>query len=447
MTWSLRRRLTAAAVVSAALLLTVIGTIGLTEYWRRSNVERVQDLDFAPDRISIELSDAVIRGGTIPSGSDEFIALFDADGALIASSANIDRSRIESYAATELEVVSLEESDIFYDSIEMNGHWDVAAVPCIDATRCDSIVVGRRSVPWSSFVWRRLWWSLGLLAAVCAMVGLGASWLVGRSLRPVDRMRRELDDITDADTSRRLDVPATGDELASLATSMNSTVGRLAAALAAQRQFVSDSAHELRSPLAGLRATLELASTDPSRSAVAVPEAIAQVDRTTALIDDLLELARRDAGFSAPLRLADIDDLVRIELRECGMRWPAVRIERGSIDAVQVLADAGAISRVIRNLVDNAAVHCVATVAVALSAADDSWTLTVDDDGPGIAVTDRQVVFERFRRLDESRSRRTGGTGLGLAIVAGIVRSHRGTVHVEESPSLGGARFVVTVWK
>jgi signal transduction histidine kinase len=445
MNWSLRRRLTAAAVVSAALLVTVIGVAGLTETWRRSNIEREQDLEFVPDRIGIELTGEEINTGMLASTTDEFVALFDADGALIAASANIDRALVESFAKNELEVATLSESDIYFGSLDANGHWEVAAVSCTDQTRCGSIVVGRRRVPWSSFIWRRLPWGLGLLGMVCILVGLGANWLVSRSLRPVERMRRELDEITGADT-RRIDVPPTGDELASLATSMNSTVDRLAAAIAAQRQFVSDSAHELRSPLAGLRATLELADADPSRAARAIPEAITQVDRTTALIDDLLELARSDAGFGAPLRLTDIDDLLRNELRDLTLRRPEVRIDRRKIDPVQVLADSGGISRMIRNLLDNAAAHCETTVSVGLGADADSWTLTVDDDGGGIPVDEREVVFERFRRLDESRSRHTGGTGLGLAIVAGIVRAHRGTVRVEES-NLGGARFVVTVWR
>ena len=197
-------------------------------------------------------------------------------------------------------------------------------------------------------------------------------------------------------------------------------------------------------PLTGLRATLELAQLDPERADRAIPQAIAQVDRTTALIDDLLQLARDDAGVGATRRPTDVDDLVRTELRDLGTRRPGITVQRGRIDPVQVMADPGGLTRVVRNLLDNAALHGRSTVRAGLVVDHEAWTLTVDDDGPGIPAGERAAVFERFHRLDQSRSRGTGGTGLGLAIVAGVIAAHRGTITVGDS-DLGGAQMVVRV--
>jgi signal transduction histidine kinase len=444
MSWSVRRRLTTAAVVGAAALTSIIGLAAMTESWRRSNAERSQDLEFAIDRVALDLSPQQIDDDELTGSDDEFVAVFDAEGALLSSSGDVDPRLVEELADEQLGLPDLATDEILFDTFDLGVEWDVAAVRCPEADVCHSVVLGRRPTSWSSYVVGRLPEALGALVMLCAVVALGAAWLVTRSLRPVDRMRRELDAITAAHPSRRIDVPDTDDELSALAGSMNATVDRLADSLEAQRRFVSDSAHELRSPLTGLRATLELAQLDPARADLAIPQAIAQVDRTTSLIDDLLQLARDDAGVGATRRLTDVDDLVRTELRDLATRRPNVEVRRGPIEPVQVMADPGGIARVVRNLLDNAAVHGRSTVRAALTADDAAWTLTVDDDGPGIPPADREAVFERFHRLDQSRSRGTGGTGLGLAIVAGVVAAHRGTITVGDS-DLGGARMTVRV--
>ncbi len=249
-------------------------------------------------------------------------------------------------------------------------------------------------------------------------------------------MRNELATITETNASRRIEVPGTGDELAGLAISMNNAIERLDAAMAAQRRFVSDSAHELRSPLAGIRATLELADRDTARAPQAIRDSMAQVDRIGALIEDLLNLARRDAGIAPPFQVSDIDDIVRSELRELSVRRPNLTVLRGHIDPVHSSVYRDGIARVVRNLLDNAASYCNSTLAISLTVDDGHWLLVVDDDGPGIRPEDREAVFQRFTRLDSSRSRDTGGSGLGLAIVAVTVAEHSGTI------TLGQARSV-----
>ncbi len=262
------------------------------------------------------------------------------------------------------------------------------------------------------------------------------------------------DEITTADLSRRVQVPASRDELQALAESMNETIERLERGVEAQRRFTSDAAHELRSPLAGMRAVLEVGQRQPERMASSVDSAIEQVDRAGRLVDDLLVLARHDAAATPRRRqLADVDDLVRAEVRAAADRFPDVRFDRVGITPVQSSVVATAIGRVVQNLVDNAASHARGVVRVRLgvvTAPDPTgrpvvhWELAVDDDGPGVPVADRVRVFERFARLDESRSRRGGGTGLGLAIVHDLVAEHGGSVAVDDS-DLGGATFVVRV--
>lgn len=441
MTWSLRRRLAAAAALAATGLVVVAGLLLLTEAWRRSNVDRVRDVDLLADEVDRDLAAA----GSVEAlglDGDELVALFDEDGAVVEA-ANVDEAVIEEFAAVDLDLGTVEDFEVVSAVLPDRGsEWEVAGVTCTDPDRCDTLVVGRRPVGWWAYVRSRLPALAGVTVAVAAVAGAGAWILVGRSLRPVERMRRELDEITGARSDRRIDVPPSGDELAALAVSMNATVDRLDEALVAQRRFVSDAAHELRSPLTGLRATFELAQRDPDRAPQAIVDAIGQVDRTSDLVDDLLELARRDTS-AAERRTTDVDDVVRDEVAEARRRWPGVSISAPAVEPVQVEADPGGLVRVVRNLVDNAAA-VASVVEVRLSTGAGWWVLLVDDDGPGVPPSQRQAVFERFRRLDESRSRHTGGSGLGLAIVAAIVASHGGQVAITDAP-LGGARLTVRV--
>lgn len=160
------------------------------------------------------------------------------------------------------------------------------------------------------------------------------------------------------------------------------------------------------------------------------------------LVDDLLLIARTgsSAATTDHWSAIDLDDIVFEEAH----RVPSNRsIDLSRVSAGQVLGDADLLRRVVRNLLDNAIRHATSTVSVALESADGRVTVSVDDDGPGVAPADRERIFERFVRLDESRTRSDGGFGLGLAIVAGLVASLGGDVGVETSPHLGGARFVV----
>ena len=437
---SLRSRLAGAATLLAVLLTLGGSLLAFTEGWKRSNAERLSEVDLELERVERSLA----SGEPIELSTDEFVATFDSDGAILYASPAIDAADLQPYIDDILDVVGIDDASILIDEYVADSTWTTAIEACLSPEQCAGVVYGRRPQGWASYVQARLAWLALACGLIAVVVWFGSRRLVGGALKPVERMRNELAAITESHASRRVVVPGTGDELSELAVSMNHTIDRLEAAMTAQRRFVSDSAHELRSPLAGIRATLELADRDAARSPQAIRDSIVQVDRIGALIDDLLNLARRDAGITPPFQISDIDDIVRSEVRELSVRRPEVTVMRNRIDPVQSSVYRDGIARVVRNLLDNAATHCRSTIAVSLTAADGHWQLVVDDDGPGIRAEDRENVFQRFTRLDTSRSRDTGGAGLGLAIVAGTIAEHAGTIAIGQA-TLGGASFCVRV--
>jgi len=210
-----------------------------------------------------------------------------------------------------------------------------------------------------------------------------------------------------------------------------------------QRRFVADAAHELRSPVASIRQHTEVATEHPETTDLheLATTVGAEGVRLQALVDDLLLLARLDEGraIAAPDEV-DLDDLVLAEAARL-RTTTSDEIRTRDVHAGRIRGDARSLERLIRNLGDNAAQHA-ATVAFGLAAQNGHVTLTVDDDGPGIAATDRERVFERFVRLDEGRGRADGGAGLGLAIAREVARAHGGDVALGDSP-LGGLRAEV----
>ncbi|WP_456846855.1 sensor histidine kinase [Cellulomonas sp. P5_C6] len=285
-----------------------------------------------------------------------------------------------------------------------------------------------------------------LLLAVPALVlvvGALTYVLTGRALRPVEEIRRRTAQISDADVSTRIEVPSTGDEVARLAVTLNGMLDRLHAAHQAQVRFVADASHELRSPLAAVRAELDVAERHPEsadwpRTAHLVRAA---GERMQQLVDDLLVLTRTAEG-GGPSRDQDVDLDDVVEGVGFGLRPPvSVAVEVVTAPA-RVHGDPRDLERVVQNLADNALRHAAGRVRLSVGAAAGTAEVRVDDDGPGVPLGSRELVFDRFARLDEGRDRAAGGSGLGLAIVRGIVTAHGGTVVVDDS-SLGGASFVV----
>jgi two-component system OmpR family sensor kinase len=286
--------------------------------------------------------------------------------------------------------------------------------------------------------------------ALILIVALGTWLLGGAALRPVDRMRRDAAALGAQPGDARLRVPATEDELAALATTLNELLERLQRSLGRQRALVSDAGHELRTPLAVLRMELELADR-PGRSreelAEAVSYAAVEADRLSQLADDLLFLARADEG----------ESLVRPQPTDLGpvlhnaARSFRTRAEKAEValvvdvpDEIPALADAAALRRAVDNVLSNALEHSRAGGRIRLAAgwgtAGDELLVQVRDSGPGFPEEFLPHAFERFRRADAARSHGTGhaGTGLGLAIVAEVAAAHGGHARAGNPPG-GGA--------
>ncbi|RPF28026.1 signal transduction histidine kinase [Georgenia muralis] len=280
------------------------------------------------------------------------------------------------------------------------------------------------------------------------VVGAATSWFVGRSLRPVEAIRAKVAGIGGRELTERVPVPAARDEVARLAVTMNQMLDRLEAAQRSQRQFVADASHELRSPIATLKAAAEIALAHPDQAdadpASVAAGTLAETSRLERLVNDLLLLARADErGLHPDRHEVDLDDLLTAEATR--LRATTALHVTSRIHAVRVLGDAHQLAQALRNLVDNAGRHATAEVGLTLTRDGAHAVIEVSDDGPGIPQADRERVFDRFVRLDDSRQRARGGSGLGLAIVREIATAHRGTVAVVDGPAGATLRLTLPV--
>jgi signal transduction histidine kinase len=284
---------------------------------------------------------------------------------------------------------------------------------------------------------RALLW-IGFPVALGA-VGLTVWLLTGWALRPVEAMRNEADTISASALSRRLPVPESEDEVRRLADTLNRMLDRLESASIRQRQFVSDASHELKTPLATMRTMIEVAESDTDFTDW--PGLLADLkredERIEALVADLLTLARFDEGAVAAVRHdVDLDQVLGRVAERTARLAPEVELDVSGIEPARVRGDAAALERLFWNLSLNAVRYGNARIEFSCRVMPSGPVVArVLDDGPGIDPADRERVFERFVRLDESRGRHEGGTGLGLAVARAIARSHGGDVRVGESRS------------
>jgi len=284
------------------------------------------------------------------------------------------------------------------------------------------------------------WLRRGLPAAVLFVAAV-AWWAAGRALRPVERMRSDLARITAADMSSRVPQPRTGDEIARLAVTMNETLDRLADAAERQRRFVADAAHELRSPLAALRTTAEVAAT---HGGSVDPEVLRTgTERLQRLTDDLLLLARLERAAPARGKPVDIAAIAEELVGERHYRVPPdERFVVVTGEPAPVIGREDELGRMLRNLLDNASRYARDRITVTVATSEPGTVrVEVRDDGPGIPPADRERVFERFARADQARDRHHGGAGLGLAIARDIAVRHGGNLYAADTTS--GARLVV----
>ncbi len=444
-----RIRTTLAATLVVALVLAVagVGFVMAQRHLLRSAITELADAQAA---------DLGRQVGSLGLGSQQLAALIhneegivqilDSGGDVAAASDSIEESGpIVSTRPAPGEIVTL-----YVDSLPEEHNDDYVVVARgVSTPDGDAVVIATQSletVEESTSVVIPL---LGIgLPIVVLLVGVVAYWLTGRALAPVGQMRSRVAEITAKDRSARVPVSPAGDEISRLAETMNEMLERLQSASTRQRRFVADASHELRSPLAAIRTSQEIGLAHPD--ATDWPETgrdtLAELERLEKLVSDLLLLARfDDIGPGTAYADVDLDDIVGAEaarLRRLG-QWTV----SAEIEPVRVVGDVSQLSRLVRNLVDNATRHADTTVALRLAADGNEAVIEIADDGPGVPADEAHRIFERFVRLDESRERRTGGAGLGLSIVREIAVRHGGRVTVASDGGAvdgrSGARFVV----
>ncbi len=289
----------------------------------------------------------------------------------------------------------------------------------------------------------------GLLVAfplLVGTVGVLAWFTSGRALRPVELIRAEVEAISGSTLDRRVPVPRSGDEVASLAHTMNAMLDRLEDASTRQQRFVADASHELRSPVAAIRTELEVAqrTARPDDWPQVADRLLIEEARLEAVIADLLLLASLDEAVGGDDVVVDLAELAEEEARRRTPERDDVVIEVDAPAPALVSGRRMQLRRALANLLDNAGRHARTTVRLSVHERDGRVRVLVDDDGAGIAEADRERAFERFTRLDEHRARSgsSGGAGLGLSLVRHIAQRHGGTATIDTAP-LGGARVVL----
>jgi signal transduction histidine kinase len=301
------------------------------------------------------------------------------------------------------------------------------------------VVAGAALVGYDRVSWLNFQWLLLVAVLGAAVAGLFAWFSVRASLRPVHRTRLAA---TALPPGQRLPVPEARDELRAMAEAINGLLARRDEARLRLQRFTGDAAHELRSPVASIRAQAEVAVLHPDAAFAqeVLTEVVTESERLSALIDDLLVLSRSDAGELPSAGPVDLALAAQTAVGRLPADGPSVRL-RAPAKSSAVWAAAGEVDLVLDNLLRNAARHARAHVTVfVLPTAGGGARLLVDDDGSGVPAEHRSRVFDRFYRVHDDRGRATGGFGLGLALVAEVVRRRGGTVSVSESPD-GGARF------
>lgn len=432
--------------VLASLVVAVSLVAGGWLFIRALHISRVAELDRDAQKRIDAVADTVRAGQArtpLPAARDSslFVQVIAEDGTVLASTANVmdmhdpfvDPARYRTGATKQVWSATVDRASVRLCGLSVtragSRYAVYVAAPLTDLE--ESMTSLRRQL-------------LRISPFVLLGTALALYVVVGRALRPVDVLRREVEGIEPDDLQRRVTVPRVDDEVGRLAHTMNALLGRLQDASERQSRFVSDASHELRTPLAVVRTRLEVGlrrpeSTDWPATASAVLEQSRRMER---LVSELLTLVRSDRSVGAASVDIDLEDVVRSAVADARAARSTPEIGLDRLLAGRVNGDPDRLQRVVANLLDNAQRHATSRIDVSLSASGGRVVLIVDDDGPGIDEADRTRVFERFTRLDDSRARTSGGAGLGLAIVRELVVAHHGNVGATSSPS-GGARFVV----
>lgn len=487
--WSLRRRLVASCVALVAAVCAVIGAVTIFALH-----------DFLYGQLDAKVHDTAARAagphggpgqggggpgpGALPGGIP-FVFLAgggqpgETVGAVISADGTVTEAAV---SATSPATGQLVADDLTagqaaaFAHVPLDGKPHTLHVPDRGTYRVEStgrdavdgstVLVGLSTAGAEDTLSTLMWVELSVTAAGLAAAGLAGAALMRIALHPLRRVAATatrvselplhsgevalLERVPDSDTDPRTEVGQVG-------AALNRMLGHVGSALHARqesetrvRRFVADASHELRTPLASIRGYAELTRRGSESVGPDTRHALGRIEseaaRMTTLVEDLLLLARLDAGRPLSLEEADVSPLVVDAVSDARAAGPghSWRLDLPDEPAT-VSADAQRLHQVLTNLLANARAHTPpgTTVTARVRRRPDGVLLQVEDDGPGIPPELRDHIFERFARGDASRSRAAGSTGLGLAIVRSVVTAHHGTVGVDSAP--GRTVFTVTL--
>lgn len=447
---STRGRLVVTAVAIFAIALVVADSVVLAAVsafqWQETDAVLVAQAQLlvasAQDSNGRLYFDPSDLPGETPSG----IAV---DAALVAGNAVVSQTRNQPLTSDSLFTLARQATSaghpVSVDLVDSRHVPRRAYAMQVAGGAGEVLIVSRSVVELLEFQGRTMASLLAVSIVLLIMGGALTYWLAGRALRPVRNIAGIARSISEHDLHRRVDVKVPPDELGELVDTFNSMLARLEAGFESMGRFTADASHELRAPLTLMRAEIESAmrrgrSKEEYRRALESVQG--EVDHLTRLTDQLLMLARADAGALKPAREpVDVADF----LHETGARWePAaerrnVRVEVSAPASGYVDGDPALLRRVMDNLVDNAIRYTGEGTSVALRgyASNGGWNVDVVDQGPGIPPRYRSELFSRFARPDMARSAEDGGAGLGLALSAAIARAHGGSLELVENGQPG----------
>jgi two-component system, OmpR family, sensor kinase len=460
--WSLRARLLAGVVGLVAVALVTTGTVGIT-LLRSYLVHQVD----AQLQVGVRALGRAPAAGPLPpaiASGDQLPTPFwytdlDPNGAVLRQRggslalgepkpdlSGVDTAKVRREAGKAFTVPSTNGGSGFR----------VRAIEDADGSGSRAVAISLHSVDATVRRLETITWLVALLVlVVLTALAMVAVWI---GLRPLETVERTAEDIAAGDLSRRVPPGPPGTEIGRLSDTLNAMLVQIESAFAARdqsetalRQFIADASHELRTPLTTVRGYAELARkgalADEAARNRAMGRIEAEASRMGGLVDDLLLLAYLDQ--ERPLKLAkvDLDALTADAVADARVRAPGRPIEYAGPDGpLLVDVDADRMRQVLANLLGNALTHTPdgTSVRVSLRREGDTVRLEVADKGPGLQPEQVARLFERFYRVDPSRSRTRGGSGLGLAIVQAIVHASHGTVTCTSAVS-AGTSFVVTL--
>lgn len=457
---SFRAGLATALIVGTIVGLPITAVVVSVSFLSTTNFDAVVAIaesieeDVPPDELWTDESPADIT----------YLVLLDADGNIVRQRGSAPASVLEDFRNQQsVPANSLDPRNFDGMLLDSSNEWNLASVRSVDSDGLEYLVAAGNppaASPWYT-------WLLGIFITLGAAIpaGLIAAWTVRHSLRRVDAIQTEVQQISSRSLDRRLPVQEVADPIDRLPHTMNEMLERLEMAQEQQNRFVADASHELRSPVAGILAQLDVAKQYPDQVDVddLLPRLHTEASRTQAIVEDLLYLSRLDGVSQVTTKYPSVGEAIdvveaEVDRHTANGSQAEVQLDRSKLvfdssdSSLQVSIFEPHLARIVQNLVDNAVRHCRSRVRVELRldpprAQGGSLRISVIDDGEGIAPADRERIFSRFVRLDEARSRDSGGSGLGLAITKELVDRVGGTIAVLDSPdpNYPGANFQVTL--